>query len=107
MDKVEHLLQGLVLQGETQLRPIHVYDICMFAADAVLAGGVRRSATICLFSPEDSEMLNAKTGDWYVTNPQRGRSNNSAVIVRDEIVAKTLLRLWSHHNLVNQGLLCL
>ena len=85
LDKVEHLLQGLVLQGETQLRPIHVYDICMFAADAVLAGGVRRSATICLFSPEDSEMLNAKTGDWYITNPQRGRSNNSAVIVRDEI----------------------
>ena len=85
LDKVEHLIQGLVLSGETRLKPIHVYDICMYAADAVLAGGVRRSATICLFSPNDHEMLNAKTGDWYIKNPQRGRSNNSAVIVRDEI----------------------
>jgi len=57
----------------------------MYASDAVLAGGVRRSATICLFSPDDEEMINAKTGNWFVENPQRGRSNNSAVIVRDEI----------------------
>ena len=57
----------------------------MHAADAVLAGGVRRSATICLFSPDDEEMLTAKTGNWFIDNPQRGRSNNSAVVVRDEI----------------------
>jgi ribonucleoside-diphosphate reductase alpha chain len=56
----------------------------MFTADAVLSGGVRRSATICLFSPDDEEMMKAKTGNWFVDNPQRGRSNNSAVIVRDE-----------------------
>lgn len=85
LDKIEHLIQGRVLAGETRLRPIDVYDIAMHAADAVLAGGVRRSATICLFSPDDDEMIKAKTGDWYITNPQRGRSNNSAVIVRDEV----------------------
>jgi ribonucleoside-diphosphate reductase alpha chain len=85
LDKIEHMLQGLVLSGVTRLSPIHVYDICMHAADAVLAGGVRRSATICLFSPDDEEMLTAKTGNWFIDNPQRGRSNNSAVIVRDEI----------------------
>jgi len=85
LDKIEYLLQGLILKGETVLRPIHVYDIVMFAADAVLAGGVRRSATICLFSPDDEEMIKAKTGNWIVDNPQRGRSNNSAVIVRDEV----------------------
>jgi ribonucleoside-diphosphate reductase alpha chain len=51
----------------------------------VLAGGVRRSATICLFSPDDEEMMVAKTGNWFIENPQRARSNNSAVIVRDEI----------------------
>jgi ribonucleoside-diphosphate reductase alpha chain len=56
----------------------------MHTADAVLSGGVRRSATICLFSPDDEEMMNAKTGNWFIDNPQRGRSNNSAVIVRDE-----------------------
>ena len=61
LDKIEHLLQGLVLKGITELRPIHVYDICMFLADAVLSGGVRRSATIFLFSLEDEEMMTAKS----------------------------------------------
>lgn len=68
-----------------KLKPINAYDICMYAADAVIAGGVRRSATICLFSKEDEEMIKAKTGDWYISNAQRGRSNNSAVLLRDEL----------------------
>lgn len=85
LDKIEHLIQGRVLNNEFRLRPIDVYDIAMHASDAVLAGGVRRSATICLFSPDDKEMLNAKVGNWFKQNPQRARSNNSAVIVRDEI----------------------
>ena len=85
LDKIEHLIQSRVLRGEKRLRPIDVYDIAMHAADAVLAGGVRRSATICLFTATDEEMINAKTGNWFTDNPQRGRSNNSAVIVRDEI----------------------
>ena len=86
LDKIEHLLQALVIDQKepVRLRPIQVYDIVMHTADAVLSGGVRRSATICLFSPDDEEMMKAKTGNWFVDNPQRGRSNNSAVIVRDE-----------------------
>ena len=85
LDKIEHLLQDIVIDTKESvaLRPINVYDICMHEADAVLSGGVRRSATICLFSPDDEEMMSAKTGNWFVDNPQRGRSNNSAVIVRD------------------------
>lgn len=87
LDRIEYLIQGRILnaKGQVQLRPIDVYDIVMFEADAVLAGGVRRSATICLFSPNDQEMINAKTGNWFNTNPQRGRSNNSAVINRNTI----------------------
>lgn len=86
LDRIELLLQSLVLIDKTDvLRPIHVYDIAMHLADAVLSGGVRRSATICLFSPEDKEMAEAKIGNWKKTNPQRARSNNSAVIVRKEI----------------------
>ncbi len=85
LDKIEYILQGLALKGEDTLRPIHVYDISMHIADAVLAGGVRRSATICLFDKDDIEMIKAKTGNWYEENPQRGRSNNSAVIVRGEV----------------------
>ena len=66
------------------LPSIDSYDILMHASDAVLAGGVRRSATICLFSPDDHAMATAKTGDWFVKNPQRGRSNNSALLLRDK-----------------------
>lgn len=67
-----------------KLKPIEAYDICMHMADAVIAGGVRRSATICLFSKDDEEMIKAKTGNWYLDNAQRGRSNNSAVLLRNE-----------------------
>jgi len=90
LDKIEHLLQGIVLDSKepVAIKPINAYDICMHAADAVLSGGVRRSATICLFSPDDEEMMNAKTGNWFMDNPQRGRSNNSAVIVRDKTTAE-------------------
>lgn len=66
------------------LRPIEIYDINMFIAKAVLAGGIRRSATICLFSPDDEEMMNAKTGNWFEKNPQRAASNNSAVLARSD-----------------------
>ena len=67
-----------------RLRTLDVYDIVMHSSDAVLAGGVRRSATICMFSPDDNDMATAKTGSWFVENPQRGRSNNSALLLRDE-----------------------
>ena len=66
-----------------KLRPIDVYDVVMHAADAVISGGVRRSATICVFSPDDEDMAMAKTGNWFHDNPQRGRSNNSALLLRD------------------------
>ena len=90
LDKIEHLLQGIVLDSKepVEIKPINAYDITMHAADAVLSGGVRRSATICLFSPDDEEMMNAKTGNWFMENPQRGRSNNSAVIVRHKTTSE-------------------
>ena len=75
-----------VLTGASgrKLRPIEVYDICMFTARAVLSGGIRRSATICLFSPDDEEMMSAKTGNWFEKHPQRSASNNSAVLPRNQ-----------------------
>ena len=95
LDKIEHMLQGIVLGGRNRLKPIEVYDIAMHTADAVLSGGVRRSATICLFSPDDEEMAKAKTGSWFIDNPQRGRSNNSAVIVRDEVTKEQFKNLMT------------
>jgi len=89
------MLQSIVMdqKGAVDLQPINVYDITMHAADAVLSGGVRRSATICLFSPDDEAMMNAKTGNWFIDNPQRGRSNNSAVIVRSEAKKEEFAKL--------------
>lgn len=84
LEKVEDLLQRCIRDGQTRLRSIDAYDIVMHFSDAVLSGGVRRSATICLFSPDDMDMAMAKTGNWFQTNPQRGRSNNSAILIRDE-----------------------
>ncbi len=84
MNKIENMLNKIAHTTD-KLSPINVYDIVMHFADAVIAGGVRRSATICLFSHDDEEMAKAKTGDWYRTNPQRGRSNNSAVLIRGKV----------------------
>jgi ribonucleoside-triphosphate reductase len=81
MEKIKKLLSKAALNGK--LRPIDAYDIVMHISDSVLSGGVRRSACLCLFSPDDTEMLNAKTGTWQHENPQRGRSNNSALLIRE------------------------
>ena len=91
LGQIEGILSGA---SGRQLRPIEVYDTCMYASKAVLAGGVRRSATICLFSPDDAEMMAAKTGDWFQTNPQRAASNNSAVLPRDEGQRENFLKLF-------------
>lgn len=77
------------------IRSIDYYDIIMHCSDAVISGGIRRSATICLFSKDDEDMMAAKTGDWFITNPQRGRSNNSALLVRDETSPEEFANLMS------------
>lgn len=92
--KIEELLNNATAEGVRKLRPIECYDIVMHVGNAVLSGGVRRSATICVFSPDDEEMLQAKTGDWFVKNPQRGRSNNSALLVRGETSKEEYLRIF-------------
>ena len=77
-----------------KLEPIEVHDIVCYIADAVLAGGIRRAALICLFSADDDEMLSAKTGNWWEKNPQRGRANNSVVLLRHRITKEFFESLW-------------
>jgi len=84
ISNIKKVLDRVAKNGDDRLKPIDAYDIVMFGADAVISGGVRRSATICVFSPDDEEMAKAKTGNWFVENPQRGRSNNSALLLRSE-----------------------
>jgi ribonucleoside-diphosphate reductase alpha chain len=82
LELIRKLMDRCITAGQDRLRSIDAYDIIMHASDAVLSGGVRRSATICMFSPEDELMAKAKTGNWFNENPQRARSNNSAMLLR-------------------------
>tara|TARA_R110000765_G_scaffold12801_1_gene39205 strand:- start:512 stop:2359 length:1848 start_codon:yes stop_codon:yes gene_type:complete len=77
-----------------QLSTLEVHDIVCWIADAVLSGGIRRSATISLFSIDDQEMLSSKFGDWWEAEPQRARANNSAVVVRHRVKKKDFFNIW-------------
>jgi ribonucleoside-diphosphate reductase alpha chain len=77
-----------------KLTPLEVHDMVCHIADAVLAGGIRRAALISLFSANDEQMISCKSGAWWETNPQRGRANNSAVLMRHKITKEYFLDLW-------------
>ena len=77
-----------------KLSPLECHDIMCHVANSVLAGGIRRSAMISLFSHDDEEMITCKYGDWWETNEQRGRSNNSAVLQRGEVSEEEFKALW-------------
>jgi len=89
--------------GGDKLKTLEVHDIICYIADAVLAGGIRRAALISLFSAYDEEMISCKTGHWWETNPQRGRANNSAVLIRHKIKKKFFLDLWKRIELSGAG----
>ncbi len=90
--KIEGILDAK--KDGDKLKPIEVHDIVCHIADAVLAGGIRRAALICLFSASDEQMISCKSGAWWETNPQRGRANNSAVLMRHKITKEYFLELW-------------
>jgi ribonucleoside-diphosphate reductase alpha chain len=80
-------------EGES-LTSLECHDILCFIANSVLAGGIRRSAMICLFDHDDEAMITCKYGDWWEINEQRGRANNSAVLKRGEISEEQFKSLW-------------
>ena len=82
------------IEPGNQLTPLHCHDILCHIANSVLAGGIRRSAMIALFSHDDEEMITCKYGNWWETNEQRGRANNSAVLMRGEVMAQEFFDLW-------------
>lgn len=77
-----------------KLTTLEVHDMMCYIADAVLSGGIRRAALICLFDIDDNDMLTCKFGNWWEQNPQRGRANNSAVIMRHKVTKKDFMELW-------------
>ena len=87
----------------SQLSPIEAHDIICHIADAVLSGGIRRAALISLFDLHDNEMLTSKHGAWWELNPQRGRANNSAVVIRSKVRKKDFFELWGKIVASNSG----
>ena len=90
--KVEGILDRK--ENGEKLTPIEVHDMVCHIADAVLAGGIRRAALISLFSADDDEMIAAKSGNWWETNPQRGRANNSVALMRHKVTKEFFMDLW-------------
>jgi ribonucleoside-diphosphate reductase alpha chain len=89
-------IEGILSQKEngSKLSPLECHDIVCHIADSVLSGGIRRSALLSLFSADDDEMIGAKSGSWWELNPQRGRSNNSAALVRRKLSKELFFDLW-------------
>jgi ribonucleoside-diphosphate reductase alpha chain len=98
-------IEGLLNQKENgeQLTTIEVHDIVCHIADAVLAGGIRRAALISLFSADDEQMIGCKSGNWWELNPQRGRANNSACLMRHKITKEFFMDLWKRVELSGAG----
>lgn len=86
-----------------QLTTLECHDILCHIANSVLAGGIRRSAMISLFSHDDEDMITCKYGSWWELNEQRGRSNNSAVLKRGEISREEFGALWNRIKLSGSG----
>ena len=98
-------IKGILENKEdgSQLTTLEVHDIVCHIADAVLAGGIRRAALISLFSAYDEEMISCKSGHWWEHNPQRGRANNSAVLIRHKITKEFFMDLWKRIELSGSG----
>jgi ribonucleoside-diphosphate reductase alpha chain len=86
-----------------KLTTVECHDIICHLADAVLSGGIRRAALIALFNLHDEDMLTCKFGNWWENNPQRGRANNSAVLLRNMIDKETFMNLWGKIEASNSG----
>ena len=86
-----------------KLTSVEAHDMACHIADAVLSGGIRRAALISLFDLDDEEMLTCKFGNWWEENPQRGRANNSAVVLRHKITEEEFFKLWKKIELSGSG----
>lgn len=96
LKKCLFLIETILQRKENgqKLKSTEIHDIMCHIADAVLSGGIRRAAMIALFSFDDMDMRACKSGNWWEPNPQRGRANNSAVILRNRITKEEFNDYW-------------
>ena len=98
LNNIEKLLDNWIKTEGCVIRPILVCDILCFASEAVLSGGIRRSAMCMIVDINDEEMINAKTGNWWIDNPQRSRTNNSVLLLRNETSKEQFDKIISLNN---------
>ena len=77
-----------------QLTSLECHDIMNYIGEAVVVGGVRRTAEISLSNHSDERMRNAKMGNWFMENPQRALANNSICYTERPDVG-AFMREWS------------
>ena len=83
IERIEVLLDQYIGEADSApFKSIIAYDVFMHVSDAVLSGGVRRSAMNIIMDHDDDELIKAKTGNWRQTHPWRARSNNSVGLLR-------------------------
>lgn len=76
-----------------RLSSLEVHDLMCMIGEIVVVGGVRRSALISLSNLSDQRMRDAKSGQWWQDNPQRGLSNNS-VAYTEKPSAEIFMEEW-------------
>lgn len=83
LEKIEAYIENKLENSDTiNFGSIIAYNIFMHLSDAVLSGGIRRSAVSITFDYDDKNMLYAKTGNWRIENPHYARSNNSVGLLK-------------------------
>lgn len=87
IELIDKLLMTRCQYGPATLTSLDCHDVICMLSDAVLSGGVRRSALIALFDKDDELMLKCKTGNWHLKTeqPWRARANNSAKILKNSM----------------------
>ncbi len=93
IENITDLLETHIGVGDS-LKPIHAHDIMCYLGDAVLSGGIRRSAMISLFDPDEDDLITCKSGDWYLEHPHRAMANNSVVFDRATVTKEDFNRVW-------------
>ena len=91
LEQVENMLKKALGR---QLKSLECHDLVCVISDAVLAGGIRRAALICLFDRDDKDMLTCKHGEWWNVAPWRARANNSAVLPRDKVTKEEFFYIY-------------
>jgi len=90
---IEYTIRLFQSASDRKLTSIECHDLCCKIASAVMVGGVRRSACICLSNLSDDRMAKAKSGDWWLQYPFRQYANISTAYT-DKPDARKFLSEW-------------